>query len=559
MATVIDREPGVVPERRGPPGLLSKERTLARPGFNRWLVPPAALAIHLSIGMAYGFSVFWLPLSQAVGVTAPVACPPDMGFVERVFSTACDWRISWLNVMYTLFFVFLGSAAAVCGHWLERAGPRKAGVVAAFCWGGGLLISAVGVYTHQIALLWLGSGVIGGIGLGLGYISPVSTLIKWFPDRRGMATGMAIMGFGGGAMIGAPLADRLMQFYHTPTSVGVWETFATLGVIYFVAMLCGAFGYRVAPDGWRPAGWTPGPQPVNGMITTRHVHVNRVHRTPQFWLLWGVLCLNVSAGIGVIGMASPMLQEVFGGRLIGVEGGLYSLREDDRIAVATVAAGFAALLSLFNIVGRITWASLSDVIGRKQTYMIFFGLGMALYVAAPFAGAMGSVALFVGIFCMILTMYGGGFATIPAYLADLFGTRFVGAIHGRLLTSWSVAGILGPSVVAFIRESQLARGIPPEQAYNTTLYILAAMLVVGLLCNLLIRPVADQHFMTDEELEVERRLAHENGGAALARDVTSWRPDRRTLPLVVVAWTLVGAPLLWAVWQTLLTAAALFG
>jgi MFS family permease len=460
--------------------------------------------------------------------------------------------------MYTLFFVFLGSAAAVCGHWLERAGPRKAGVVAAFCWGGGLLISAVGVYTHQITLLWLGSGVIGGIGLGLGYISPVSTLIKWFPDRRGMATGMAIMGFGGGAMIGAPLADRLMQFYHTPTSVGVWETFATLGVIYFAAMLCGAFGYRVAPDGWRPAGWTPRSQPVNGMITTRHVHVNRVHRTPQFWLLWGVLCLNVSAGIGVIGMASPMLQEVFGGRLIGVEGGLYSLLEADRIAVATVAAGFAALLSLFNIVGRITWASLSDVIGRKPTYMIFFGLGMALYVAAPFAGAMGSVALFVGIFCVILTMYGGGFATIPAYLADLFGTRFVGAIHGRLLTSWSVAGILGPSVVAFIRESQLARGIPPEQAYNTTLYILAGMLVLGLLCNLLIRPVADRHFMTDEELEVERHLAHENGGPAPA-GVASWRPARRTLPLVVVAWTLVGVPLLWAVWQTLMTAAALFG
>jgi MFS family permease len=548
---------GEPPRRRG--GWLSKERTLAEPGFNRWLVPPAALAIHLSIGMAYGFSVFWLPLSQAVGVTAPVACPSDLGVLERVFSTSCDWKISWLNVMYTLFFVFLGSAAAVCGHWLERAGPRKAGVAAAFCWGGGLLVSAFGVYTHQIWLLWLGSGVIGGIGLGLGYISPVSTLIKWFPDRRGMATGMAIMGFGGGAMIGAPLADRLMQFYHTPTSVGVWQTFATLGVIYFVAMLAGAFGYRVAPDGWRPAGWTP-PAPVtNGMITHRHVHVNRVHRTPQFWLLWGVLCLNVSAGIGVIGMASPMLQEVFGGRLIGVEGGLYSLLEDQRIAVASVAAGFAALLSLFNILGRITWASLSDVIGRKVTYVIFFGLGTALYVAAPFVGGLGSVALFVGIFCVILTMYGGGFATIPAYLADLFGTRFVGAIHGRLLTSWSVAGILGPSVVAFIRESQLQRGIPAEQAYTITMYILAGMLVVGLICNLLIRPVADRHYMTDDELEVERLLARENGAAAgSAGAPTSWRPSSRSWAPVTVAWTLVGIPMGWAVWQTLKTAAALF-
>jgi MFS family permease len=563
MTIGLETEPRTAASGGPPPrrrvGWLAKERTLAEPGFNRWLVPPAALAIHLSIGMAYGFSVFWLPLSQAVGVTAPVACPVDMGFLDRVFSTTCDWKISWLNVMYTLFFVFLGSAAAVCGHWLERAGPRKAGVAAAFCWGGGLLISAFGVYTHQIWLLWLGSGVIGGIGLGLGYISPVSTLIKWFPDRRGMATGMAIMGFGGGAMIGAPLADRLMQFYHTSTSVGVWQTFGTLGVIYFVAMLAGAFGYRVAPDGWRPAGWTP-PAPVtNGMITHRHVHVNRVHRTPQFWLLWGVLCLNVSAGIGVIGMASPMLQEVFGGRLIGVEGGLYSLLEDQRIAVASVAAGFAALLSLFNILGRITWASLSDVIGRKVTYIIFFGVGTALYVAAPFAGGLGSVALFVGIFCVILTMYGGGFATIPAYLADLFGTRFVGAIHGRLLTSWSVAGILGPSVVAFIRESQLQRGIPAEQAYTITMYILAGMLVVGLVCNLLIRPVADRHYMTDDELEVERLLAHENGAAAGSAGVpASWRPSSRSWVPVTVAWTLVGIPMGWAVWQTIKTAAALF-
>jgi MFS family permease len=563
MATAMGAGPPVLPVVSGRAGWLSLERTRARPGFNRWLVPPAALAIHLSIGMAYGFSVFWLPLSQAVGVGAPVACPDDMGFVSRVFSASCDWKVSWLNVVYTLFFVFLGSAAAVCGRWLERVGPRKAGVVAAFCWGGGLLISAAGVYTHQIWLLWLGSGVIGGIGLGLGYISPVSTLIKWFPDRRGMATGMAIMGFGGGAMIGAPLADRLMQFYAVPGSVGVWQTFATLGVIYFVAMLCGAFGYRVAPDGWRPAGWAPASKAPNGMITTRHVHVNRVHRTPQFWLLWGVLCLNVSAGIGVIGMASPMLQEVFGGRLIGVEGGLYALAEDQRVAVATVAAGFAALLSLFNIMGRITWASLSDLIGRKLTYVIFFALGMALYVVAPKAGAVGSVALFVAIFCVILTMYGGGFATIPAYLADLFGTRFVGAIHGRLLTAWAAAGVLGPSVVAFIRETQLQRGIPADQAYTVTMYILAGMLVLGLVCNLLIRPVANRHYMTDDELAVERYLAGEGSGShgASAADASpaSWLPDPRSWSWVAVAWMLVGLPLLWGVWQTLKTAGSLFG
>lgn len=553
-AELLDRGRAELPRA----GLLSKRRIIAGPGFNRWLVPPAALAIHLSIGMAYGFSVFWLPLSQAVGVSEHIACAEGMGFWAQVFTRTCDWKISWLSVMYTLFFVALGSSAALFGHWLERAGPRKAGVVAAFCWGGGLLISALGVYLHQIWLLWLGSGVIGGIGLGLGYISPVSTLIKWFPDRRGMATGMAIMGFGGGAMIGAPLADRLMQVFATHTAVGVWQTFVVLGVLYFAAMMCGAFAYRVAPEGWTPEGWTPPPQKQTAMITRGHVHVNRVHRTPQFWLLWGILCMNVSAGIGVIGMASPMLQEVFGGRLIGHSGDLYSLLEDERAAVATVAAGFAALLSFFNILGRIFWASLSDYIGRKLTYAAFFGLGIALYAAAPFAGSIGSVALFVAIFCVILTMYGGGFATIPAYLADMFGTRFVGAIHGRLLTAWAAAGILGPSVIAFIREAQIESGIPPAQAYNTTLYILAGMLVIGMLCNLLVRPVAAHHFMTEEELERERMLAHESGHGAPIPATLSWHASPASWRLVAVAWLLVGVPMLWAVWRTLSTAAALF-
>ena len=241
-----------------------------------------------------------------------------MALVAELFTTSCDWKISDLGWMYTLFFVFLGSSAAIWGGWLERAGPRKAGVVAALCWCGGLLISAVGVYTHQLWLLWLGSGVIGGIGLGLGYISPVSTLIKWFPDRRGMATGMAIMGFGGGAMIGAPLADLLMNIFRTPTSVGVWQTFVAMAAIYFVFMMGGAFGYRLPPAGWQPDGWTPPPENARSMITKHQVHLRDAHKTPQFWLLWAVLCLNVSAGIGVIGMASPMLQEIFGGSLIGL-------------------------------------------------------------------------------------------------------------------------------------------------------------------------------------------------------------------------------------------------
>ena len=337
------------------PGILDKERIIAQAGFNRWLVPPAALCIHLCIGMAYGFSVFWLPLSRAIGVTQTKACP-DMTLWQELFTTTCDWRIASMGWMFTLFFVVLGVSAAAWGGWLERSGPRKAGVVAALCWCGGLVLGAIGVVTHQLWLLWLGSGVIGGVGLGLGYISPVSTLVKWFPDRRGMATGMAIMGFGGGAMIGAPLADLLMNFYKTPTSVGVWETLLTMGAIYFFFMMVGAFRYRLPPAGWRPEGWTS-PAKANAMISRHNVDLKNAHKTPQFWLIWWVLCLNVSAGIGVIGMASPMLQEIFAGSLIGLPDVRFNqLTGEQRVAIAAIAAGFTGLLSLFNIGGRFFWA-----------------------------------------------------------------------------------------------------------------------------------------------------------------------------------------------------------
>src|SRR5690242_2482581 len=315
---------------------LARERTIAGPGFSRWLIPPAALAIHLCIGMAYGFSVFWLPLSKAIGITSSVACPADMGLLGRMVSTTCDWKISELQWLFILFFVFLGSAAFAYGGWLERAGPRKAGVVAAICWCGGLAIAAFGISIHQLWLLWLGSGVIGGIGLGLGYISPVSTLVKWFPDRRGMATGMAIMGFGGGAMIGAPLADKLMKYYQTPTSVGVVETFLTLAVIYFVFMLGGAFGYRLPAEGWRPKGWNPATATKKTLVTDMNVSLETSFRTKQFWLLWAVLCLNVTAGIGILSMASPLLQEVFGGQLIGVKATFDQLTPDQKGQIAAL-------------------------------------------------------------------------------------------------------------------------------------------------------------------------------------------------------------------------------
>ena len=498
-------------------GLLDRERIVAKAGFNRWLVPPAALCIHLCIGMAYGFSVFWLPLSQAIGISKPVACPADVGLIASLFTTSCDWKVADLGWMYTLFFVLLGSSAAIWGGWLEKAGPRKAGVAAALCWCGGMVISAIGVITHQLWLMWLGSGVIGGIGLGLGYISPVSTLIKWFPDRRGMATGMAIMGFGGGAMIGSPLADMLMNHFRSPASVGVWQTFLVMAAIYFVFMMAGAFGYRIPPANWRPEGWTP-PATQNAMITSGHVHLKDAHKTPQFWLIWAVLCLNVSAGIGVIGMASPMLQEIFAGSLIGKpEIGFAALDAEQKKQIATIAAAFVGLLSLFNVGGRFFWASMSDKLGRKLTYATFFGLGILLYSLAPWAAHAGALALFVAFFCVVLSMYGGGFATVPAYLADMFGTQFVGAIHGRLLTAWSTAGIVGPVVVNYIREAQINAGVPRAQVYDRTMYILAAMLVVGFICNLLVRPVAAKWFMKDAEVAaLQAKTASANARSSTA-------------------------------------------
>jgi MFS family permease len=536
-------------------GLLDRERIIAKAGFNRWLVPPAALCIHLCIGMAYGFSVFWLPLSRALGITAAKTCP-DMTLGQELFTTTCDWRVASMGWMFTLFFVLLGVSAAIWGGWLERVGPRKAGVVAALCWAGGLMVGAVGVYTHQLWLMWLGAGVLGGVGLGLGYISPVSTLIKWFPDHRGMATGFAIAGFGGGAMIGAPLANILINYFKTPTSVGVWETFATMGAIYFVFMMIGAFGYRVPPAGWRPEGWTP-PAKANAMISQYNVDLKDAHKTPQFWLIWWVLCLNVSAGIGVIGMASPMLQEIFAGSLIGApEVKFNALTGEQKVAIAAIAAGFAGLLSLFNIGGRVFWASLSDFIGRKSTYYTFFILGIALYALTPWAANHGSKLLFVGSFCIILSMYGGGFATVPAYLADMFGTQFVGAIHGRLLTAWSTAGIIGPVVVNYIREFQLAAGVPRDHLYDTTMYILCGMLVIGLICNYLVKPVDKKWLMSAAEV-AKLQAASARSDAAIQHGsfgIGKGGIDAKAL----LFWAVVGIPLAWGVWKTVESAVKIF-
>ena len=552
---------------------------MAPPGFNRWRVPPASIAIHLCIGSVYAWSIFNPALIRELGV---------------VGSAASDWSLSSVVWIFSVAIVFLGLAAAVAGKWLERVGPRCVGVTAALLWGGGFLVGSLGVATHQLWLIYLGYGALGGCGLGLGYVSPVSTLIRWFPDRRGLATGLAIMGFGGGAMIGAPVKEALLSaFFKAPTYLGsaselsmkteagiryaevdgAWQevvvasvadvsrvhaslqegvylvgsgntgaaaTFSTLGLVYFVVMMVAAFSYRVPAEGWRPEGWTPPTegQSTQRMMTLGHVHADQALRTPQFYFLWIVLCFNVTAGIGVIGVAKTMMNEIFGTTLPAVVNGSF-------------AATYVLMISVFNMVGRIIWASASDVIGRKNTYHCFFVLGTLLYCSIPWTASQVSanptvtwLVLFYAATMIIFTMYGGGFATIPAYLADIFGTRFVGAIHGRLLTAWSTAGVLGPLAITYLREASVNRSItdladkidatrfeeafgagkdqlqplveaktvtvarlmehvpegtvdPTPSLYNTTMYAMAGLLVLAFFANYFVGPVAKHHQMKE--------------------------------------------------------------
>jgi MFS family permease len=552
-------------------GFLSKENITAGANFNRWLVPPAALAVHLSIGMAYGFSVFWKPLGRTLldeGGNPIATCAAGAttfgekiaGTATALFATDCNWTQFDLGWMYTLFFVLLGCSAALWGGWLERVGPRKVGLLSMLFWCGGLVISAYGIYIHQLWLMWLGSGVIGGIGLGLAYISPVSTLIKWFPDKRGMATGMAIMGFGGGAMIGSPLATKLMAYFATPTGLGVWQTFVALAAIYAVFMTLGSLGYRVPASGWKPEGWSPPVQAKNKMIAMHHVNLDKAHKTPQFWLIWLVLCMNVSACIGVIGAAAPMLQETFGGALIGQPDlGFSDIKKDESltIAAAAVGAGFVGLISVFNIFGRIGWATSSDKLGRKRTYLIFFILGIAMYSAANYFASTKALALFVAAFCIVSSMYGGGFATIPAYLADIFGTQFVGAIHGRLLTAWSTAGIVGPVIVNYMHDTRLEAGVPFDKIYAPIFLVLAGLLVIGLIANFLIKPVDSRYYMSEQELAEVRKQGHEVSiaSAKANNNVTS---EKSSNIVLILAWLVVLIPISYGVLVTIQKAGTLF-
>lgn len=442
--------------------LLSRERTIAPLGFNRWLVPPAAIAAHMCIGQVYGFSVFNKPLMAELGV--PIS------------------NIQWA---YAIALVMLGLSAAVFGKWVERSGPRRTLVASCACFCGGLLLASLGVHLKSLALVLFGYGFVGGIGLGLGYIAPVSTLVKWFPDRPGMATGMAIMGFGGGALIGSPLGQELMKYYQSSSNTGAAQALATMAGLYAIFILMAAITVRVPADGWKPNGFVPGEQ-KSSMITSARVAVDTAWRTPQFWLLWIVLCMNVSAGIGVLGRAADMFQDMF------LEA---AVSDAQKTANAAIGAGFAGLLSISNLGGRFIWSSISDRTGRKTVYCLYFVLGAVLYALLPWAQQTQNKVLFVTLTAGIISMYGGGFATIPAYLRDLFGTYQVGAIHGRLITAWSVAAVIGPALVNGLYDSRVAAGMPKAEAYNGTFFLMCGLLMVGLVANLLVRPVDTKHHL----------------------------------------------------------------
>ncbi|WP_286690139.1 MULTISPECIES: OFA family MFS transporter [unclassified Aeromicrobium] len=501
--------------------VLARERTVAGPGFNRWLIPPAALAVHLCIGQVYATSVYKASL------------------VEHF-----DTSLTAVGVVFSIAIVMLGVSAAVFGTWVDTGGPRRAMVAAATCWATGFLVGALGIATSQLWLLYLGYGVIGGIGLGIGYISPVSTLIKWFPDRPGLATGMAIMGFGGGAMIASPLSSTLLGWYDSSydTATGlasgsaVAKLFVTLGLVYLVVMLFGAWLVRVPADGWAPRGFDPSTAKKKALVTTESVSANNAVRTPQFWLLWVVLFCNVTAGIGILEQAAPMIQDFF--------------RDgQDSTVAAAAAAGFVGFLSLCNMAGRFVWSSTSDVVGRKNIYVLYLGVGIVLYATLALGGS-GSTVLFVVLAGFILSFYGGGFATIPAYLRDLFGTFQVGAIHGRLLTAWSAAGVAGPLIVNGFLDARGEPGALTAADYRPALLTMVGVLAVGFVANLLVRPVASRfHEPHSTEPTAEHPPASVQGEDTTAEGVT---------PLAVVAWLVVGIPLVYGVYETVVKASALF-
>ncbi len=538
---------------------LDKAYTVAGEGYNRWLVPTSALMIHLCVGMGYGMSVFWLPMSKALGVAEGLgkskACPADMSWFSVLFTTECDWKVVLCSVVFSILFLMLGTTTAIFGNWLEHAGPRRCGLYSCICFCSFFFLMAISMIIHQLWLAWAAS-VIGGIGLGLGYITPVSTLIRWFPDRVGMATGMAVAGFGGGAMCGSPFAQQLMAWFGTSTSTGLWQTFAVLGIIYTVFMLAGCFTIRVPPPGYKPEGWEPDPN--KNVSSAFNVTTASAVRTPQFWCCWCMLFLNIAAGIGVLAMASPLLQEVFAGDLIHLPGVKFDdLTDAQKGQVAMIAAGFAGLLSLFNILGRFVWASLSDKIGRRWVYYIFAAGGAALYASLPSLAASLNLLLFLACTCVCVSFYGGGYAVIPAYLNDLYGQQFVGAIHGRVLTAWSAAGLLSPLFINVLREMQLNAGVAKAAAYSMTLYCMAGLLVLEIVFITLIRPVNPKWHMTPEEFAAEKAILEDKLKAAMSEGVVKGK-EVVGMGQFILRWIFVGVPLAYGVAMTAIQTAKMF-
>jgi MFS family permease len=460
-------------DRKGLPvaSILTRSAIVAPKTFNRWLIPPAALAIHLCIGQVYAFSVFKIPFMSHF----------DAGEVS----------IGWI---FSIAILMLGISSAVFGPWVEKNGPRASMVAAGTCWVVGFFIASLGIVSGQLWLVYLGYGVIGGIGLGIGYISPVSTLMKWFPDRPGLATGLAIMGFGGGALIASPMSNQLMAFYGggaEPENLvaGLTPTFVTLGIVYAVVIAAGAFVIRVPHPEWVPKGFDPAKATAKPMQTKGNVSVRNAIRTPQFWFLWVALFLNVTAGIGILENAAPMIQAYFG-------------------ITAAAAAGFVGLLSIGNMGGRFIWSTTSDYLGRKNNYMLYLGGGAILYLLVALFGG-GSIILFVLATLIIISFYGGGFSTVPAYLKDLFGVYQVGAIHGALLTAWSAAGVAGPLIVNSVVEAGEAAGKTGPALYTPGMFIMVGTLVVGFIANALIRPVSEKYFEREQDVAAKQAAALE--------------------------------------------------
>ncbi|MGF1466731.1 MAG: OFA family MFS transporter [Sandaracinaceae bacterium] len=479
-------------------------------------MPPAALAVHLSIGQAYAWSVFKPPLEATLGLSGTESALP-----------------------FQLGIVMLGLSAAFGGTLVERRGPRWAMAVAAIAWSLGFLVAALGVWTGWFALVVLGYGGIGGIGLGIGYISPVSTLIRWFPDRPGLATGIAIMGFGGGALIASPWSSRMLEAFGSDAG-GIATAFVIHGVAYAALMALGVVLVRVPPGGYRPPGWTPPSAPNGASLAAGHeVSARNAIRTPQFWLLWVVLCLNVTAGIGILEKAAPMITDIFAGTSVAVTAG--------------TAAGFVALLSAANMLGRILWSSTSDLVGRKNIYRLYLGVGALLYLTIALSGN-ASLPLFIACTLTILTFYGGGFAAVPAYLKDLFGSYQVGAIHGRLLTAWSAAGILGPLIINGIADAQERAGGSGPALYTTSLYTMMALLLVGFVANELVRPVDPALHEAAAPPEPGRRRADVMKAAEPEGYGSARAPVR-----MVLSWACVVVPFAYGVYELGLRVLKLFG